>query len=371
MVLRGGYGISYFPGNYMSQSFLKSAPFTSTFGPVISNGASGGVPNLLLSNGLPPPVATDITVPTGTFQAEALDFKNTRTQQYNLFVEKEFSGNVIGGGYLGWRQDHLAQYIGNMDLAPAAAGAIQQRRAFFSTLPGVSSIPLIASDYEGTYDAMQVVFSRRQRKGLTVSANYTLAHAQVTNASPWDVTVIERYDSDFDVRHRVVLSANYELPSPGDAGSVMRGVLGGWQINSVAYWQTGTAYTIANGTARSNTGGTDRPNQVGDPESRQPDRRAVVQRRRLRRAADQHRRQHRPQHAARTAAAAHRPVVLQERPDAQLDAAAVAGPRCSTSRTRRASRRRTRTSAPPGFGSITSTGNAIPRQMQFAAKLLF
>src|SRR5207237_9912723 len=87
-VLRGGYGLSYFPGNYMSQSFLKSAPFTSTYGPVISNGASGGVPNLLLSNGLPAPVATDITVPTGTFQAESLDFKNTRTQQFNLFAEK-------------------------------------------------------------------------------------------------------------------------------------------------------------------------------------------------------------------------------------------------------------------------------------------
>ena len=46
MVLRGGYGLSFFPGNYMSQSFLKSAPFTSTYGPVISNAASGGTPNL-------------------------------------------------------------------------------------------------------------------------------------------------------------------------------------------------------------------------------------------------------------------------------------------------------------------------------------
>jgi hypothetical protein len=25
----------------------------------------------------------------------------------------------------------------------------------------------------------------------------------------------------------------------------------------------------------------------------------------------------------------------------------------------------------PGFGTVTSTGNSIPRQMQFAAKLLF
>src|SRR3954470_882496 len=78
------------------------------------------------------------------------------------------------------------------------------------------------------------------------------------------------HDSDFDVRHRVVLSANYELPQLGAAGPVMRGVFGGWQINGVAYWQTVTVYTIATRTARSNTGGTDRPNQVGDPELSSP-----------------------------------------------------------------------------------------------------
>ena len=57
---------------------------------MISTGASGGLPNLVLSSGLPAPVATDITVPTGTFQAEELDFKNTRAQQYNLFAEKAY-----------------------------------------------------------------------------------------------------------------------------------------------------------------------------------------------------------------------------------------------------------------------------------------
>jgi hypothetical protein len=31
----------------------------------------------------------------------------------------------------------------------------------------------------------------------------------------------------------------------------------------------------------------------------------------------------------------------------------------------------TATLGAPGFGSITSTGNSIPRQMQFAVKLLF
>ena len=369
-VLRGGYGLSYFPGNYMSQSFLKSAPFTSTFGPVISAGASGGVPNLLLSNGLPAPVATDIAVPTGTFQAEELDFKNTRTQQFNLFAEKEFAGNVIGGGYLGWRQDHLTQYLGNVNLAPAAAGVIQPRRAFSATLPSVSSIPLIASDYEGTYDAMQVVFQRRQRRGLTVSANYTLAHAVVTNASPWDVSVIERYDSDFDVRHRVVLSANYELPGLKGASGMTRGLLGGWQVNGVAYWQTGTAYTVGNGTARSNTGGGDRPNLVGEAELSNP---TVEQW--FNTAA----------YAAQTinTAGNNGRNTLHGPPQRRIDLSLFKNLSLSgTTRLQLRAEVFNITNLPSfatpnanfgtaGFGSITSTGNAIPRQMQFAAKLLF
>src|SRR5690349_9416233 len=142
----------------MSQSFLKSPPYTYSYGPVISNGASGGTPTLLLANGTPQPVIGDITVPSGTFQAEALDFKNTRVRQYNLVAEKDIAGNVISAGYVGWSADRYTQYLPNIDLAPAAAGTIQPRRAFYGTLPGVSAIALIASDYEAAYNAMQLTF---------------------------------------------------------------------------------------------------------------------------------------------------------------------------------------------------------------------
>jgi len=33
LVLRGGYGLSFFPGNYTSNADLKNAPFTSVFSP--------------------------------------------------------------------------------------------------------------------------------------------------------------------------------------------------------------------------------------------------------------------------------------------------------------------------------------------------
>jgi hypothetical protein len=369
-VLRGGYGIAYFPGNYMSQSFLKSAPFTSTYGPVISNGASGGTPNLFLRDGLPPPTPTSIAVPTGTFQAEQLDFKNTRTHQYNVFVEKEVSGNVLGAGYLGMYQNHFTQYIGNVDLAPAAAGAIQQRRAYFGTLPGVSSIPLISSDYLGTYNAFQVTFQRRQRRGLTISSNYTLAHSVVTNASPWDVAVTERYDSNFDVRHRFVFSANYELPFFASSSSMAHALFGGWQINGIAQYHTGTPYTVTNGSARSNTGGTDRPNQISDPELANPtiaqwfDVTAFVAQPINTVGNTGNNTLHGPSFK-RIDLSLFKNVTLNGPWRLQLRAEifnvfntpSFANPAAALGNA--------------GFGTITSTGNNVPRQMQFAAKLLF
>jgi len=369
-VARGGWGIAYFPGNYMSQSFLKSAPFTSTYGPVISNGASGGTPNLFLRDGMPPPVPTSIDVPAGTFQAEQLDFKNTRTQQYNVFVEKEFGGNVLGAGYLGMYQSHFTQYIGNVDLAPAAAGTIQPRRAFAATLPSVSSIPLISSDYLGTYNAFQVTFQRRQRQGLTLSSNYTFAHSVVTNAAPWDVSVVERYDSNFDVRHRFVFSANYELPFLASSSGVAHAVAAGWQVNAIAQYHTGTPFTVTNGSARANTGGADRPIQVGNPELANP---TIAQWFDVTAFVAQ------PVNTVGTTGnnTLHGPSFT--RFDLSLfKNVALTGPWRLQLRAEIFNVFNTPSFANPaaalgnaGFGSITSTGNNIPRQMQFAAKLLF
>jgi len=42
-------------------------------------------------------------------------------------------------------------------------------------------------------------------------------------------------------------------------------VLGGWQLNASAFWQSGLPFDITNGAARTNTGAADRPNLVADP----------------------------------------------------------------------------------------------------------
>jgi hypothetical protein len=267
-VLRGGYGVAYFPGNMQSGAFMKNAPFVSAFGPVISSGTTGGQPSVLLSNGLPTPAATDYVNPSGGIIAVDTNFKATRVQQFNLMLEKEWAGNVLAAGYVGSRGDRVAQNGGgagrDINLAPVGAGAVQPRRAFASRAPNLTTINFLSSTYHSYYNAMQMVFQRRYRGGFTFNSNYTLAHNEWTGAVPWDVTAVERYDADNDVRHRIAVLANYELPFGRSLTGAAGRLLSGWQVNAVATWQSGLPFNITNATARTNSGGNDRPSLVGD-----------------------------------------------------------------------------------------------------------
>lgn len=274
IVIRGGFGLTYFPANSQSQSVMKNPPFTSVYGPVNSAAASGGAPTLLLANGLPLPTPTDPNNLSGSLQAVPTDFRSTRMRQYNLLFEREVFGSVLGAGYLGWKGDFMvgtgqanptAIGSGNMNLAPPGSGAIQPRRRFSGLLPNVNSISLLAPIYEGHYNALQITFQRRQRQGLTFSGSYTLAEGQNESYAPWDSTVIERFNADLVARHRWVFTANYHLPWGEGLTGLTRGLLQGWQVNAVLFMQTGLPFTIQNGTALSNTGGVDRPNQLSDP----------------------------------------------------------------------------------------------------------
>jgi hypothetical protein len=371
VVVRGGWGLSYFPGNYMSQSLMKNPPFIGSYGPVTSNGASGGLPNLRLSDGFPLPSPTDAVNPAGTIIGVAQDFKNTRVHQFNVVAEKDFSGNVISAGYVGSRGDNVAFVVPNLDLAPAGPGAIQPRRRFFAQLPGVTTIGMFASDFESSYDALQLVFQRRHRNGLTIGSNYVLAHTTWTQPTPNDVSIIERFDADFDIRHKVVFSANYELPFGQSLTGAAKALLAGWQVNGVAYWQSGLPFNVTNSTVRSNTSaGNDRPNLVGDPELDNP---TVAQWFNVAAFAPQ------PQNTIGNAPR----NVLHGPPQRRLDLSVFKDLALTTAaklQVRVEVYNITNTASfanpisqlgAPGFGSINSIGNSIPRQMQFAVKLLF
>jgi hypothetical protein len=375
MVVRGGYGVTYFPGNIASFAYMKNAPLFSIYGPVISNATLlNGAPNLFLRDGLPPPPAAPSIDPRqlgGSFRAVDTDFRSTRVQQFNVQVEKEFLGNVVAAGYVGSRGDFVAANP-DVNQAPAASAAVQPRRRYAGTLPNLTTINVFQSDYETWYDALQVVFQRRLDRGLSFNTHYRLAEAEQTQAATWDAQVIERTAAPRDVRHSWVGQVNYQLPWGESLTGVARGVLSDWQINVIASYQTGEPFGVTNLAARGNTGGADRPDLVGNPALPKSER--TVQRWFNTEAFQ-------PQ-ALFTIG--NSPATVLHGPSQRRIDLSIFKELSITDTARLQLRYEVynvtnvanfqnpvSTLGSADFGSITSTGNSTPRQMQFGLKLLF
>jgi hypothetical protein len=270
-VLRGGWGLSYFPTNMHSPALFRNPPFTSNYpGPTVNLGPTGGVPTLFLSDPLPEPQPASATNLVGAFAAVDENFKAMRIQQFNVILEKELKGNVVSVGYIGSRTSRaVGSGLGaggeNYNLPAPGPGNVQTRRPFFAQLPGVTNITVRESKYRQWYDSMQLQFQRRYRAGLTLATHYTLANGEVEAWTPWDRTIVERFTNPTEVKHRYVLTATYELPFQF-GNQIVRHVLGDWQVNASGWWQSGLPFDITNQNAAVNNGGGDRPNLVGDPE---------------------------------------------------------------------------------------------------------
>jgi hypothetical protein len=369
--VRGGYGLTYFPGNVASTSYLKNPPFTANYGPVTSNGSSGLLPNIRLADGLPAVATNDLSNLSGALIATALDFKANRVQQFNAVFERQLGENVVSVGYVGQRGNRMAANP-QINFAPAGAGAIQSRRVFATAYPNVSNIQLWTNGGKIKYDALQLIFQRRYSHGLTFSTHYTLAHAQQYTPTAWSGYQYEWADAPLDIRNRWVMTVNYELPWGKSLTGIANGVLSGWQINSSAYWQGGFPFTVTNAAQRMNTGGADRPDMTCDPKLPKDERTlqrwfntsCFVGQAQFTAGSTPGTVLHGPSNRLLNLSffkdfAVYNQTKLQFRaevynvtntPNFVLPNSALGN---------------------PAFGSISSTGNNIPRQMQFAVKYLF
>jgi len=145
-------------------------------------------------------------------------------------------------------------------------------------LNGARPNPIINSDnargnfYSSNYNALDVTLRKRFSHGLSFNASYTYSKAMDelsdvfrTASAAVSATDVQNLKNDygpadFDVRHRVVFSSDYDLP-------IFHGNrwLGGWRVNSIISWNTGAPIVLFDGGSDSNKDGTriDRPNYVG------------------------------------------------------------------------------------------------------------
>lgn len=298
--LRGGYGIYY--GRIQNSTIYNA---------LVNTGNPGGqaqvsiAPTITVPNPTPPPATISVPNPSApvfpailptnslTFGAGNIQFFSRHFQaplinQYDFILERQLMKNtVVSVSYIGslgrslptfydlnFRQTGSSTYTvsGGSFNGQSFTLPLYGRVVFNpgSTSQG-PSLTQIQSSVKSEYNAVVFQANRRFTGGLQFQASYTLAKSTDTNQnsatftqnnSPYDI-FNGSYDpgpSNFDVRHKVVVSAVYNPRIyKGSTRSFYNYLLNGWSIAPIYTFYSGRPFDgTVSGTSLNRSNGDNR-----------------------------------------------------------------------------------------------------------------
>jgi hypothetical protein len=307
MAVRIGYGIFHDRtfGNLFTN--LKSnPPFQAGFQNFPNTKVDD--PRVTVSQLLPPPTqpAPSASVPSDTYLSSPslLDpmLRNPYTQSWNVGVQRQLGGGMsMEVNYVGSGSHRLFRTVDGNPPLPWLVAAAQANGSLDPTLSGGTlrvlpqiGLPQVTGNTaffepiitrsigNSTYNALQMVFTKRFSYGFQFQAAYTWSHAIDDAPDPLVAPggnrniarnsfnlKEERGSSDYDLRHRLIVNFVYELPfGPGHqylSSGFLGRALGGWQLSGLSTFQSGHPFDIYSSRDSEYTGLSNRPDLVADP----------------------------------------------------------------------------------------------------------
>lgn len=312
MVIRSGYGIFYETGRFkfLDQVTWNSPAYGGTqyYSSNISNGAGGT--GYTLADTFPSPISvakgtwpyqlgTDgglMWTPGNASTTSTVDqqtWKTTYIQRWSLDVQRELGKAVVATlGYVGSEGTHMPiQYDLNLfpqgfypDINIQLSGAgecltCDAARPLTAVAPGRwGSINSVRPIQSNNYNAMNAELKTRGWHGVTTQLSYTWSKqmdeyfgesGESNNAGVAKEIIGGQWHprwsygpSDANHTNRFVAAIAYELPGTSIVNHVLREAAGGWQVNSVATFESGSPTTVFNGYTSSYDGMGDVPIQT-------------------------------------------------------------------------------------------------------------
>ena len=162
----------------------------------------------------------------------------------------------------------------NINYPTPGPGAVASRRPY----PNLADGTLNCTCANSSYNSLQVTYLNRHLAGLDFQGAYSYAHSLDNSSGNSNGTgiqnpnnlALQRGNSDFDIRHSVVLSWTYELPfgrgkrfATGARGFT-QAVVGGWRVNSIDTFISGAPFTPVMVSSLLNSGSAGQwPNRIG------------------------------------------------------------------------------------------------------------
>jgi hypothetical protein len=202
------------------------------------------------------------------------NFTDPYSMNYNLNIQKQLTGSMLlQVGYVGSLGRHEEMTYEGNPISPSFSAACATNPAcvanasfqqasptgalstiYSSVVPAnvLASVGYQATDGNSEYNSMQVSLKKQLSHGLSFQASYTWAHSIDDTSSfensgfgaraidPFNFGV-DRADSVYDARQRLVISYDYKLPhiSRYWSNGFTRTVLDGWHVSGISTWQTG------------------------------------------------------------------------------------------------------------------------------------
>lgn len=266
-VFRGGWGISYLPTFDIGQfnGFSMDTPYVAS----VDGGLTpAGQWNNPYPTGIIPPLGRQATMLGLSFTYSWPERVIPYVHQYSFGVQHELPGRIlIDASYAGSRtlslqtskainavpadklalRDALLAKVANpfAGLLPGTAynGATVPQQQLLRPFPQYDNITEANRTIgESWYDAFQLRVEKRLSHGLHLLFSYTIsktleAVGYLNGQDPFGA--LAKVLTGFDTPQRATLSGGYELPFGKNSTGVVKQVLGGWQFNWIATFQTG------------------------------------------------------------------------------------------------------------------------------------
>ena len=266
-VIRSGFGIFY--GRDEDLGIQRRLPNNPPF--ITSSTFAGDQTNpaFLLRNGFP---ANALSLAGGgvpDVNNFPFNFPIPYVIQWNLNIQRQLAGNFVAQvGYTGSEAHKLPGVINENQPFPGT-GSVNARRP----VKGYANIQSYNPYINSKYNALIGRLERRFAKGLTMLASYTYGHSidgggnnnDSNDPGPQDARNLsaQKGSSNFDVRHRFVLSGIYQLPF-GKSRGILPTIARNWQVSPIFSAQTGQPFTVTLSTDPTGTNTTARPNRLRD-----------------------------------------------------------------------------------------------------------
>jgi hypothetical protein len=264
-VVRGGFGMSYFPLMPSGSNFLgQNVPWTVSQNYSPSTYPTGdqmaSVPTIANPFGPPvtvqPKTTADLNAANPLVAGWSMANQTPYMESYSLNIEHQIKGNtLVQVTYAGSRGIHLQEAFNINEVEPGPGSNASRR--LIQALSNVATVNYYFPGNMSNFNSLQAKFQRNMSHGLQFLGSYAYSKSldyggtsasgggAVGNPQTYTNRAAGYGPSGFDLTQRFVGNWVYQLPI-GDvkARTLGKRLLGGWELDGIPTLQSGLPFTL-------------------------------------------------------------------------------------------------------------------------------